>query len=205
MVTGMTEFWVEKEGVCPWCTEGKLKRGPFPSCQSKTSDILQLVHSGIPEVSIKRETTTPHTPEQNGVAGRKNRTIVEAVRAMLHDQRLPKFLWAETANTVVYVQNWCPHQALGSKTPEEMFTGKKPDVSHFRIFGSPVSFHVPKEKMNKLGAFGKKGIFVGYGENTKGYRIYVASQREVIISHDVTFDEDMALCKVINLPTLRSS
>ena len=74
-----------------------------------------------------------------------------------------------------------------------------------KFLESPVYFHVPKEKRNKLGASGKKGIFVGYGENTKGYRIYVAGQREVIISHDVTFDEDMALSKVINLPSLRSS
>lgn len=59
--------------------------------------------------------------------------------------------------------------------------------------------------MNKLVASGKKGIFVGYGENTKGYRIYVASQREVVISHDVTFDEDMALSEVENILTLRSS
>jgi len=112
---------------------------------------------------------------------------------------------AETINTAVYVQNQCPHQALGSKTLEEKFTGKKADVSHFRIFGSPVYIHVLKEKRNKLGASGKKGILMGYGENTKGYRIYVAGQMEVIISHDVTFNEDMALRKVNNLPTLRSS
>ena len=86
MVTGMPEFQVEKEGVCLGCAEGKLKRGPFPSSQSKTFDILQLVHSGISEVGIKRETNTPHTLEQNGVAGRKNRTILEAVWAVLHDQ-----------------------------------------------------------------------------------------------------------------------
>ena len=73
---------------------------------------------------------------------------------------------------------------MGSKTPEEMFTGKKLDISHFRNFGSPVYFHVRKEKMNKMGASGKKGIFVGCGENTKGYRIYVVGQREVVISHD---------------------
>ena len=205
MVTGMPEFQVEKEGVCPGCAEGKLKRGPFPSSQSKTSDILQLVHSDISEAGIKRETTTPFTLEQNGGAGRKNHTMMEVVRAMLHDQRLPKFLWVKAANTIVYVQNRCPHQELGSKTPKEMFTGKKPDISHFRIFGSPVYFHVPKEKMNKLCAFGKKGIFVGYGENTKGYRIYVADQREVVISHDVTFDKDMALSKVDNILTLTSS
>lgn len=162
-------------------------------------------HDFCKEAGIKRETTTPYTPERNGVEERKNRTIMEAVCAILHDQRLPKFLWAEAANAAVYVQNRCPHQALGSKTLEEMFAGKKPDVSHFRIFGSPVYFHVPIEKMNKLGASRKKGIFVGYGENTKGYRIYVAGQREVVISLDVTFDEDMALNKVDNLPTLRRS
>jgi len=87
-------------------------------------------HDFCKEAGIKRENKTPYAPEQNGVAKRKNRTIVEAVCAMLHDQRIPKFLWAEAANTVVYVQNRCPHQALDSKTPEEMFTGKKPDVSH---------------------------------------------------------------------------
>ena len=134
---------------------------------------------------------------------KKNHIIVEVVCAMLHDQRLLKFLWAEAANTTVHVQYRCPHQASGSKIPEEMFTGKKPNVSQFRISGSPVYFHVPKEKRNKLGASGKKGIFMDYSENTKGYKIYVDGQREVKISHDVTFDEDMALSKVDNLPTLR--
>jgi len=114
------------------------------------------------EVGIKRETTTTYTPEQNGVAQRKNHSIVETTRAMLHDQILPKFLWTEAANTVVYVQNRCPHQALESKTPEEVFNGKKPNVCHFRIFRSPVYFHVPKEKRRKLDAFGKKGTFVAY-------------------------------------------
>ena len=92
------------------------------------------------------ETTTPYTLEQNGVAEMKNHTIVEDVRAMLHDQGLLKFLWVEAANTTVYVQNRCPHQALDSKTPEEMFTGKKPNVSHFVIFGSPVYFMCRKRK-----------------------------------------------------------
>ena len=69
---------------------------------------------------------------------------MEVARAMLCDQGLPKFLWGEAANTAVYIQNRCPHSALDSKTPEEVFTSKKPDVSHFRIFGCPVYFHVPK-------------------------------------------------------------
>jgi len=67
---------------------------------------------------IKKETIVPYTLEQNGVVERKNRSTVEVARAMLHDQKLPKFLWGEATNDIVYVQNNVPHQALDNKTPE---------------------------------------------------------------------------------------
>jgi hypothetical protein len=147
------------------------------------------------DVGIKRELTTPYNPQQNGVAERKNRTILEAVKTMIHDQDLPMCLWAEAAMTVVYVQNRLSHSALGLKTPEEMFTGKKPEVSHLKIFGCPVFIHIPKEKRNKLDPSGKKGIFVGYCEVSKAFRIYIPGQHHIEISRDVTFDEDAALKK----------
>eukprot|EP00253_Pinus_taeda_P002410 PITA_02410 len=162
---------------------------------------FKIEHEG--EAYIKRATTTAYTSEQNGVVERKNRSIIEATRVILHDQGLPKFLWGVAAKTVVYVQNRCPHQALDSKTLEEVFTSKKLDVSHFRIFGSPVYFHVPKEKRSKLEAFGKKGALVGYNETSKAYRVYVLGQREEELSHDVTFNEDVALRKISNLPIAR--
>jgi hypothetical protein len=84
---------------------------------------------------IRRELTVPYNTQQNGVAERKNRAIVGAARAMLHDQGLPLFLWAEACYTAVYLQNRSPHRAVGSMTPEEAFSGKKPEVGHFRIFG----------------------------------------------------------------------
>jgi transposase InsO family protein len=114
------------------------------------------------DVRIKRELTTPYNPQQNGVAERKNRKIMEAVKTMIHDQDLPMCLWAEATIAAVYVQNRLSHSALGFKTPEEMFTGKKPEVSHLKTFGCPVFIHIPKEKRNKLEPSGKKGIFVGY-------------------------------------------
>jgi transposase InsO family protein len=77
-------------------------------------------------VGIKRELTTPYNPPKNGVVEQKNRTILEAVKTMIHDQDLPMCLWAEAAMVVVYVKNRLSHSALGLKTPEEMFTGKKP-------------------------------------------------------------------------------
>jgi transposase InsO family protein len=77
-------------------------------------------------VGIKRELTTPYNPQENGVAEIKNRTIMEAVKTMIHDQDLPMHLWAEAAKTTVYVQNRLSHSALGFKTPKEMFSRKKP-------------------------------------------------------------------------------
>jgi transposase InsO family protein len=111
-------------------------------------------------VGIKMELTTPYNPQQNGVAERKNRMIMEAVKTMIHDQDLPMHLWAEAARTAVYVQNKLSHSALGFKTPEEMFAGKKPEVSHLKIFGCPIFVHIPKEKRTKLDPSRKKGIFV---------------------------------------------
>jgi transposase InsO family protein len=78
------------------------------------------------DARIKRELTTPYNPWQNGVVERKNRTIMEAMKTMIHDQDLPMHLWAEVARTTIYVQNRLSHSALGFKTPEEMFSRKKP-------------------------------------------------------------------------------
>ena len=86
---------------------------------------------------------------------------MEAARTILFDHGLLKFLWGEVVNIAVYIQNRCPHSTLDSKTPEEVFSGKKPDVSHFRVFGCPVYFHVPKEKRSKVDASRKKGMLVG--------------------------------------------
>jgi hypothetical protein len=147
------------------------------------------------DVGIKRELTTPYNPQQNVIAERKNRTIMEAVKTMIHDQDLPMHLWAEAARTTVYVQNRLSHSALGFKTPEEMFFGKKPKVSHFKIFGCQVFVHIPKERRTKMDPSGKKGIFVGYCEVSKAFRIYILGYHCIEINKDVTFDEDVALKK----------
>jgi hypothetical protein len=90
------------------------------------------------------------------------------------------------------MHNRTPHRVLGSKTPEEMFTGTKLEFSHLRIFGYPVYVYVPKDKRSKLDPSGKKGIFVGYSETLKAYRVYIPGHKQVEISRDVTFDEDAA-------------
>ena len=102
----------------------------------------------------------PYNPEQNGVAERKNKTIVEAISAMLYDQDMPKFLWAEACNTTIYLKNRSPHIILGMITPEESFFGRKPNVYHFRIFRDIVYYHFYKDRRNKLEPTTKMGVFV---------------------------------------------
>jgi hypothetical protein len=96
---------------------------------------------------------------------------------MIHDQNLPMILWEEASMTEMYIQNKSPHNILKKMTPEEAFTEVKPEVGHFKIFGCPVYFQVPKEKRTKLDPPGRKGTFVGYNESLKAYRIYIPGQR----------------------------
>jgi transposase InsO family protein len=128
---------------------------------------------------IKRQLIVPYNTHQNGVAERKNRTICEAMKAMMFDQDLLNYLWAEATSIVVYIQNRCPHVILKEKAHEEVFLEIKPEVGHLRIFGCPVYIHVPKEKRTKMEPSCKKGVFVGYSENSKVYRIYVPGQRQI--------------------------
>jgi transposase InsO family protein len=102
------------------------------------------------EAGIKREKTMPYNPQQNGVAERKNWSIISAVKAMIHDQSLPMFLWAEACNTTVYLQNRSPQRILEDKTPEEAIASKRPEKGHLGIFGCPVYIHIPVEKRTKL-------------------------------------------------------
>ena len=108
----------------------------------------------------KKETIVPYNSKQNGVAKIKNRSIVEVICAMFHDQNLSKLLWGEATNVSIYVQNRVPHQSFDKKNLEEVFTSTKPDVGHCHIFGCPIYFHVPMDKRNKLEAMGRKGTFV---------------------------------------------
>jgi hypothetical protein len=109
---------------------------------------------------------------------------------MIHDHNIPMILWAEASMTTVYVQNRSPHKIMKNMTPVEAFTGVKLEVGHFRIFGCPVYFHVPKEKRTKLDPSGRNGTFVGYSESSKAYWIYIPGQRQIEVNKDVTFEEE---------------
>ena len=82
---------------------------------------------------------------------------------------------------------------MGRKTPEEVFTGTRPDVSHIRIFDSVCYCHLHANNRKKLDASGEKGLLVGYSKISKAYRVYIPTHKRIIVSRDVQLDEDRAL------------
>src|SRR5579859_679253 len=137
---------------------------------------------------IIHETTAPYSPDQNGVAERANRTIMERVKAIIAEAQLDKRLWMELAETVVYLKNRSPTSAVAT-TPYEMWHGKKPGVAHLRIIGSTAYIHVPKEKRTKLDTHSHKGIMIGYGGGTNQYKVWDLTRDDIVVSRDVVFIE----------------
>ncbi|MCO5577178.1 hypothetical protein L7F22_031002 [Adiantum nelumboides] len=97
--------------------------------------------------------------------------------------------WAEAASIGVYTMNKTPTVAIHDMTPEEKFTGKKPDISHFKVFGCIAYVHVPDELRTKLDPKAEKYVFIGYSVEQKGYQCYNPVTSQVRVSRDVVFDE----------------
>ena len=115
--------------------------------------------------------------------------IAEITRAMLNEKNLPNYFWVEAVATTVYIMNRTPIATVHGMTLEEKFIGKKPNVSHLRVFGCIAYVHVPNEKRSKLNPKVEKCIFIGYSLKQKGYRCFNLSIRKLQVSRDVVFDE----------------
>ncbi|GKV31082.1 hypothetical protein SLEP1_g39821 [Rubroshorea leprosula] len=138
---------------------------------------------------MRHEKTVPGTPQHNGVAERMNRTIVEKVRCMLRMATLPKPFWGEAVNTAVYLINQSPSVPLNFEIPEKAWTGKDVGYSHLRVFGCKAFMHVPKEQRSKLDDKTIPCIFVGYGDEEFGYRLWDPEKKKTVRSRDVVFHE----------------
>lgn len=137
---------------------------------------------------IQHQVTNAYTPQQNGVAKRMNRTIVGRARCMIFDAELNDSYWAEACNMAVYVINRSVCAALVNKTPEEVWTGQKVDVSNLRIFGTPVMVSIPKQRRKKWDAKSTPMVFVGFDSDKKGYRC-LDDKNKMHVSRDVLFNE----------------
>ncbi|CAL5368353.1 unnamed protein product [Camellia sinensis] len=147
---------------------------------------------------IKRQLTTSYTPQQNDVAERKNRTILNMVRSMLNRSPLSKSFWPEAVLWSIHLLNRSPTMAVRNWTLKEAWSGRKPSVDHLRIFGCIAYAHVPDEKRKKLDDKGEKCIFLGVSEHSKAYKLYNPITKKIVISRDVIFDEEKTLTNVVN-------
>ena len=139
---------------------------------------------------IKRELTAPYSPQQNGVAERKNRTVMSMVRAMLKAKDLPRELWGEAVSTSVYIINRSLTKSVQGQTPHEKWIGRRPSVDHMRTFGSIVHVKETKGHQSKLEDRSKPMMFIGYELCSKAYHWFDPVNSKVIISQDVIFEEE---------------
>ncbi len=153
---------------------------------------------------IHHQLTIAYTPQQNGVAERMNRTLLNMFRSMLHSKSLDKRLWAEALDAVVYIRNRVPSHSLPSdQTPHGIWIGSKPDLSHLRIFGSKCWYIVPRTKLQKLDSRARPAIMIGYAKQSKGYKLWDTELQKAVISRDVQFDEQPCQ-KSVDYSTLTS-
>jgi transposase InsO family protein len=148
---------------------------------------------------ILHEKTTPYTPEQNGTAERMNRTLVEKAKCLLFENDMDKRFWAEAINMATYLVNRTPCTHLKNsemKTPEEVFTNKKSDLSDLKLFGSKIMVMTPKQRRRKWDANAVEMIFVGYECGVKGYRCFDTKTNKITMSRNVRFLEDTNAKKI---------
>ena len=125
--------------------------------------------------------STPYTPQQNGVVERKNRSLKEMETCMIEVRELNPKLWAEAISWAAHIQNRSFHKSMKGMTPYEAWFGEKPDVSNFRIFGTKAWARIPSEKRKSLQPQSKACLMVGYGEYTKGYKLFDTSTSKNVI------------------------
>nr|GEU80397.1 hypothetical protein [Tanacetum cinerariifolium] len=157
-----------------------------------SADACMLWHRRI---GIKREFSNARTPQQNGVAERRNRTLIEAAKTMLADAKLPVTFWAEAVNTACYVQNKVLVNKSQNKTPYELFNGRTPAIGFLKPFGCHVMILNTLDNLGKFEAKGDGGYFIGYSMSSKAFRVFNKRTKRVEENLHVDFLENKAIEK----------
>ncbi|GJW26548.1 putative ribonuclease H-like domain-containing protein [Tanacetum coccineum] len=214
LVRGLPSKIFQKDHTCVACQKGKEHKA---SCKAKSvnsiSQPLQLLHMDLfgptsvrslnhktyclvitddfsRSKGIKREYSNARTPQQNGVAERKNRTLIEAARTMLADSFLPNTFWAEAVSTACYVLNRVLVTKPQNKTPYELITGKIPIISYIRPFGCHVTILNTIDHLGKFDGKSDEGFLVGYSLQSKAFRVYNLETKRVEENLHITFLEN---------------
>jgi hypothetical protein len=137
---------------------------------------------------VQRHYSTPYNPQQNGVVERRNQTVVGMARAHLKHMGMSAVFWGEAVVTVVYILSRSPTKALNGRAPYEAWHGRKPAVSHLRVFGC-LMFAKELGHIGKLNDRSTPVVFIGYANGSKAYRILDLGTQRVRTTLDVVFDE----------------
>ncbi|GJS24760.1 retrovirus-related pol polyprotein from transposon TNT 1-94 [Tanacetum coccineum] len=234
LARGIPKLKIKKDHLCSACALGKGKKSSHqPKVEDTNQEKLYLLHmdlcgpmhvesingknNGIEfvnqtlrefyeNVGISHQTFVAHTPQQNGVVKRRNRTLVEATRTMLIFSKALLFLWAEAINTACYTQNRSLICLRYNKTPYDLMHDKKPNLLFLHVFGSLCYLTNDSENLGKLNAKVDTGIFVVYAPTKKAFRIYNRRTRKIMETIHVTFNEltAMAFEQFSSRPELQS-
>ncbi|GJU25482.1 uncharacterized mitochondrial protein-like protein [Tanacetum coccineum] len=215
LVRGLPSKLFENDQTCVACQKGKQHRAS--STKDETSGILKSFIIGIENLvdhkvkvircdngiefknremnqfcemkGILRQFSVARTPQQNGVAERRNRTLIEAARTMLADSKLPTTFWAEAVNTACYVQNRVLVVKPHNQTRYELFHGRTPTLSFMRPFRCPVIILNTIDHLGKFDGKADKGFFIGYSLNNKVFRVFNSRTRIVEENLHIKFSE----------------
>lgn len=160
----------------------------------------------LSSLGIVHQTTAPYTSQQNGVAERANRTVVERSIAVMHSERLPLPLWAQVMDSVVYLKNRSPSRSIDGYTPFERIYGHPPNLAHLRTLGATAWVLVRKaERSWKLDTRARLCVFIGYSNTQKAWKFWDVARSKTVVSRDAVFDEERTIERDARpLPSLTS-
>ncbi|KRY16471.1 Retrovirus-related Pol polyprotein from transposon TNT 1-94 [Trichinella patagoniensis] len=171
---------ITPDGVKPTSSRIGMKSQATEYCSEKFQKFLRVN-------GIRHETSVQYTPQQNGVAERKNRTLFDMARCMLLESKLSLNFWAEAISTACYIRNRCPSRSLNGEIPLTLWNGRKLTLNYFRTFGERAYVLGKSPRKGKFSTRSKECIFIGYSTESKAYRLWCPAERKVFKSRDVKF------------------
>jgi Integrase core domain len=183
------KFWSASRFFIRWWEHNLRKKMKVLRSDNDTEYTNRAMQDFLRDNDIVHQTTCVNTPEQNGVAERKNRHILEVTRCLLFSMNVPKYLWGEAAQTTTYLINRISLRTVDFSTPFEMLTGTTSFKVPPKKFGCVCFVHNTSPGLSKFDAQSHKCVFVGYSSGKKGYKCYDPVKKRMFESLVVTFKE----------------
>ncbi|XP_075524464.1 uncharacterized protein LOC142556847 [Primulina tabacum] len=182
-------LWHQKLGHANFKTLKNLGKYDAVRCMPILSSGIPYVVVHVKRRGITHEFSAPKTPQQNGIAERKNRTLQEMARIMLSSKNISKRFWAEALNTACHISNRVYLRSGSTMTSYEIIMGKRPNLKYFHVFGCVCYVLNDRDHLAKFDSKSDKCLFLGYSSNSRAYRVYNLRTRIAMESINVVFDD----------------